>query len=107
MFDHGRMISAGLLFFLSPSQYDNKNNSEYIKWFYFISYFERYVDSKSDYLELLLSVYRFHFDIILLTSGVATQFVHVINLHNVVITAIRTFSSSILGHYCSTSMLLQ
>ena len=43
--------------FVSPSQYDTKNNREYIKWFFSIGYFERYFNSKSDYLELLLSVY--------------------------------------------------
>ena len=34
-----------------------RTNSEYIKWSFSIGYFERYVNSKSDYLELLLSVY--------------------------------------------------
>ena len=33
-----------------------KSNSKCIKWYYSIGYFDRYVDSKSDYLELLLSV---------------------------------------------------
>ena len=35
-----------------------KANSLYIKWSFIIGYFERYVNSKSDYLELLLSVYE-------------------------------------------------
>ena len=56
MFGHARMISHGL-HFVSPSQYDTKNNREYIKWFFSIGYFERYFNSNSDYLELLLSVY--------------------------------------------------
>ena len=47
-----------LFIFFSPSQYDTKNNSEYIKWPFSIGYFERYVNLKSDYLELLSSVYR-------------------------------------------------
>ena len=34
-----------------------KNNSGYIKLSFSIGYFERYVNSKSDYLELLLSVF--------------------------------------------------
>ena len=34
-----------------------KRNSEYKKSSFSINYFERYDDSKSDYLELLLSVY--------------------------------------------------
>ena len=33
-----------------------KSNSEYKKSYFSISYFERYDNSKSDYLELLLSV---------------------------------------------------
>ena len=35
-----------------------KNNNGYIKLSFSIGYFERYVNSKSDYLELLLSVYH-------------------------------------------------
>ena len=34
-----------------------RNSIEYIKWFFFIGYFEECVNWKSDYLELLLSVY--------------------------------------------------
>ena len=50
-------FSAGFcLFVLLPSQYDTKNNSEYIKSSFSIGYFERYANSKRDYLELLLSV---------------------------------------------------
>ena len=33
------------------------HNSEYLKWSFSIGYFERYVNLKSDYLELLLSVF--------------------------------------------------
>ena len=33
------------------------NNSTHMKWFFYIGYFKRYVKSKSDYLELLLSAY--------------------------------------------------
>ena len=33
-----------------------KPNSLYIKWSFSIGYFERYINLKSDYLELLLSV---------------------------------------------------
>ena len=44
--------------FFSPSQHDTKNHSEYIKWSFSIGDFERYVNFKSDYLELLLSVYK-------------------------------------------------
>ena len=46
-----------LSIFLSPVNMTLKNNSEYIKWSFSICYFERYVNSKSDYLENLLSVY--------------------------------------------------
>ena len=42
--------------FSSPSQYDTKTNSENMEWSFSIGYFERYINSKSDYLELLLSV---------------------------------------------------
>ena len=35
-----------------------KNNTELIEWSFSIGYFERYVNSKSDYLELLLIVYK-------------------------------------------------
>ena len=52
-----------LLIFFSPSQYETKNNCEYIKWPFSIVNFERYVNSKSDYLELLLSV-QFYTEII-------------------------------------------
>ena len=34
-----------------------KPNSYYIKWSFSIGYFKKYVNFKSDYLELLLSVY--------------------------------------------------
>ena len=58
MFGHARIISAGLCsFFFSLNQYDTKNNLEYIKSSFSISYFERYDNSKSDYLQLLLNAY--------------------------------------------------
>ena len=46
-----------MFIFVSPGQYDTKNNITYMKWIFYISYFEIYINSKSDYLELLLSVY--------------------------------------------------
>ena len=45
--------------FFSLGQYDTKINSENIKSSRSISYFERYNNSKSDYIELMLSVYLF------------------------------------------------
>ena len=39
-----------LLIFFSPSKYETKNNCEYKEWPFFIGYFERYVNSKSDYI---------------------------------------------------------
>ena len=45
-----------LLIFFSPSKYETKNKCEYKERPFSIGYFERYVNSKSDYLELLLSV---------------------------------------------------
>ena len=36
-----------------------KTDSEYIEWSFSIGCFERYVNSKSDYLELLLGVVYF------------------------------------------------
>ena len=43
--------------FFYQSQYDTKHNQKYIRWSFSISYFERYLNVKIDYLELLLSVY--------------------------------------------------
>ena len=58
MFGHARMISAGLCsFFSHPVNMTLKNNNEYIKWSFSIGYCERYVNSKSDYLGLVLSVF--------------------------------------------------
>ena len=58
MFGHARMISAGLFSFFSlPVNITLKKNIECIKWSCYIDYFKRYVNLKSDYLELLLSVY--------------------------------------------------
>ena len=42
--------------FFNPRQYDTKNQQKYINWSFSIGYFERYLNVKSDYLELLLSV---------------------------------------------------
>ena len=57
---HARMSSAGLCSFFSLSvNMTQKNNSEYINSSFSFNYFERHDDSKSDYLELLLSVYTF------------------------------------------------
>ena len=48
---------SGVMFIFSlPVNMTPKKNIEYIKWFFSIGYFERYVNWKSDYLELLLSV---------------------------------------------------
>ena len=44
-------------FFLFWSIWHLKTTIKYIKWFFSIGYFERCVNWKSDYLELLLSVY--------------------------------------------------
>ena len=57
MFGHARMISVGFGSFFSSVNMILKNNGEYIRWSFSIGYCERYVNSKSDYLELLLSVY--------------------------------------------------
>ena len=58
MFGHARMISAGFCsFYPLPVNMTLKTNSLYIKWSFYIGYFERYTNSKSDYLELLLSVF--------------------------------------------------
>ena len=47
-----------MFIFFSPGQYDTKNKQYiYIKWSFSFNYFERYVNWKNDYLELLLSVY--------------------------------------------------
>ena len=50
--------------FFSLSQYDTKKSWIY-KWSFSITFFERYVNSKSDNLELLLSVYAtcFHWSV--------------------------------------------
>ena len=48
---------TGVIFIFSlPVSIILKNNIKYIKWFFFIAYCKRYVNWKSDYLELLLSV---------------------------------------------------
>ena len=52
-------FSLSLFIFFSSVQYDTNNNSAYIKYSFSIGYFERYVNSKSVYLELFLSVYVF------------------------------------------------
>ena len=58
MFCHARMISDRFWSFFSlPVKTTQKYKSGYIKWSFSIGYFERYVNSKSDYLELLLNVY--------------------------------------------------
>ena len=57
MFGLARMISAGFcLPFPLPVNMTLKTNSLYIKWSFFIGYFVKYASSKSDYLQLLLSV---------------------------------------------------
>ena len=53
--------SWNLLMFFLPVNVTLKTNSLYITWSFSIGYFERYVNFKSDYLELLLSV---QFDLI-------------------------------------------
>ena len=45
--------------FFSRSQYDSENDNENIKSSFCISYFERYKNSKSEYLEFLSSVFLF------------------------------------------------
>ena len=50
-------FSWSLSIFSLPVNMTLKTNGEYIEWSFSIGYFERYINSKSDYLELLLSVY--------------------------------------------------
>ena len=51
-------FSSILFIFSLPVNTILKNNSGYIKLSFSIGYFERYANSKSDYLELLLSVFE-------------------------------------------------
>ena len=50
-------FSLILFIFSLPVNTTLKNNSGYITLSFSNGYFERYINSKSDYLELLLSVY--------------------------------------------------
>ena len=52
-------FSLILFIFSLPVNTILKNNSGYIKLSFSIGYFERFVNCKSDYLELLLSVYAY------------------------------------------------
>ena len=72
VWSHQSDFSGVMFIFSLPVNMTLKNNSKYIKCFFSIGFFERYVNSKSDYLELLLSVHYLAFPVHVSSSDTRT-----------------------------------
>ena len=82
-------FSRILFIFSLPVNITLKSNSLYIKWSFSIGYFERYADSKSDYLELLLSVQKTK--VVAFSTGRTNENVH-FTFNGEVIENVKTFN---------------